>query len=191
VKAAEGFAEGFDLLLGDFFFLLGFGELFGDALEIAEDAFKGMANAVDVVFDFAQGRGTGASVDWRRGGFFRLLRSGRLARFSSAVASASSNVASAAGVSAAATAIIAITRLALGRLTGLLALRGRGAFIGMFGVGNILGMSVGLVFFVCRMVALRRRFFPGRLMLLLVLLFFGSCIFHAGTVPISILRVNK
>jgi hypothetical protein len=50
VEAAEGLAELLDFGFGDVFFVLGFGELFGDFVEIAQDIFEDFANAFDFGF---------------------------------------------------------------------------------------------------------------------------------------------
>src|SRR5688572_25167531 len=47
VEAAERFAELFDLSFRDVFFVLSFGELFADFVEVSEDALKGFADALD------------------------------------------------------------------------------------------------------------------------------------------------
>jgi hypothetical protein len=51
VKATERFAELFDLGFRDVFFVLGFGELLADFVQISEDALEGFADA----FDFGPG----------------------------------------------------------------------------------------------------------------------------------------
>lgn len=50
MQAAQGFAELLDLGFGDVLFVLGFGELLGDFVEIAKDTFEGFADAFHFLF---------------------------------------------------------------------------------------------------------------------------------------------
>jgi hypothetical protein len=50
MQPAQGLAELLDLGFGDVFFVLGFGELLGDFVEIAKDAFEGFADALHFLF---------------------------------------------------------------------------------------------------------------------------------------------
>lgn len=50
VKAPELFAELFDFRLGDIFFVLGFGELFGNVFHVTQDPFERFTNPFDFGF---------------------------------------------------------------------------------------------------------------------------------------------
>ncbi len=56
VNAAERFAELLDFGLGNVLFVLGFGQLLRDVVEIIENAFEGFADAIDLGFGFEDPR---------------------------------------------------------------------------------------------------------------------------------------